>query len=304
MNRFMRLPVFEEESGGSNGEGGGSGGGSPPDQQQGGSALGGSNQSDWRASLPEDIRGHSSLEPFKTIDEVAKAYVSVQPLIGVNKIPAPSDNWTENDWKEHYQRLGRPDTPDNYTKPEIKLPEGVEVPEEQVKAILNDYHQAGLTDPQAQRLLKSHVERAVAQQQEAQQAAQAERQQQLEQFKQRLGDKYEETVETARSVVEKFAQEGLGEFFDKSGWGDSPELIEFLGNIGKQMLEDRTRHGEGTGFFSGATDAKVRLESLLQDDKFTEALYDPAHPRHDWAVKERLELMRKIHPGQTEFKNQ
>ena len=70
--------------------------------------------SDFRASLPEDLREHSALQPIQDVENLAKAYVNASSMIGRDKVVIPAENSSPDDWNEVYGRLGRPDEPAGY----------------------------------------------------------------------------------------------------------------------------------------------------------------------------------------------
>ena len=41
---------------------------------------------DWRSSIPEEIRGHKSLDHINDVGALAKSYVHAQSMIGADKI--------------------------------------------------------------------------------------------------------------------------------------------------------------------------------------------------------------------------
>src|SRR6187402_285557 len=81
---------------------------------------------DWRTSLSEDYRNSPSIAKFKSQDELAKGYINLEHEFGKPKLPAPQDNWTEKEWGELHGRLGRPEKPEQYELPEVKLEDGLE----------------------------------------------------------------------------------------------------------------------------------------------------------------------------------
>ena len=81
--------------------------------------------SDWRTSIPEEIRGHKSLEHIQDVGALAKSYVNAQSMIGADKVAIPGKHATDEDWGEVYRRLGRPDTPDGYEL-NNEMPEGAQ----------------------------------------------------------------------------------------------------------------------------------------------------------------------------------
>lgn len=75
------------------------------------------------------------------------------------------------------------------------------------------------------------------------------------------GDKFDETAKLAMLPVEKFMSPKLREMLRETGYGDHPELVRFLRNIGKAMSEDSglTGAGSGAGAGSGSKDPATVL---------------------------------------------
>lgn len=271
MRQFERL-LEEADNGGQ--AGGGSALSAPPKEIP-----------DWKSELPEDMRAHNSIQQYKDIPSLVKSYISQQPLIGSDKIPAPKDTWTDEDWSAHYNRLGRPETPDKYT-----VPEGAE---SLVESLRDELHTAGLTDLQAQKIIKSRME--------AFDRESSDLQAKLTDFKNTLGDKFDETLDLARNVVRKFGDESMMKYLDESGLGNSPELITFLAKAGRGLLEDGGRGSNSGNVSHFGTDARVELTSRMQDSKWTEALYNSGHPDHERVVEENIQLQRRINPEKVAF---
>ena len=53
---------------------------------------------DWRDSIPEEIRGHSSLEHINDIGALAKSYVHAQQMVGADKVALPGKSATADEW--------------------------------------------------------------------------------------------------------------------------------------------------------------------------------------------------------------
>ena len=67
---------------------------------------------DWKASLSDEIRNEKSLENISDIESLAKSFVHAQKLVGADKIPVPNKFATEDDWNKVYEKLGRPKSAD------------------------------------------------------------------------------------------------------------------------------------------------------------------------------------------------
>ena len=105
--------------------------------------------------IPEEIRGHKSLEHISDVGALAKSYVNAQSMIGADKVAIPGKHATPEDWDEVYRRLGRPDTPDEYELIN-EVPDGVAVDDDLVSWFKGAAHEVGLTGPQAQKLLEGY----------------------------------------------------------------------------------------------------------------------------------------------------
>ena len=99
---------------------------------------------DWRSTIPEEIRGHKSLEHITDVGALAKSYVNAQSMIGADKIAIPGKHATDDDWGEVYRRLGRPDSPEGYELVN-EMPEGAEASDDMLNWFRNAAHEAGLT---------------------------------------------------------------------------------------------------------------------------------------------------------------
>ena len=55
-------------------------------------------ETSWKDSLPEEIRGHKSLETIKDVGSLAKGFVHAESMIGSDKIAVPGKWATDDDW--------------------------------------------------------------------------------------------------------------------------------------------------------------------------------------------------------------
>ena len=65
----------------------------------------------WRDSLNlgDDVKGWTGLENIKDPSDAITQLFHAQKFIGAEKMARPSDQWTEDQWSEHYNSLGRPE---------------------------------------------------------------------------------------------------------------------------------------------------------------------------------------------------
>ncbi len=217
----------------------GSGGGAAGD--------GGGNAKSWLESLPEDIRKDPSLQLFKGPEALAKSWVSAQKMIGADKVVIPGEKATEEEIAAFHTKLGRPESADKY---EFKLPEGVTLDESMAKSVKEVAFKAGLNPKQLQSLVEWDAQNKIEQAKAAGTAHQTELRGLLDAYKQTLGgdEKFNATVDKARTAVRALAPDEFKAFLRDSGVGSRPEAIAFFAKLADMMGEDKIRDGTGVPF--------------------------------------------------------
>ena len=146
---------------------------------------------DWKASIPEEIRGHKSLETIQDLPSLAKSYVNAQSMIGADKIALPGKSSTPEQWGEIYSKLGRPEAADKYELSN-NLPEGQELDPTLMGGFTNTAHAAGLSTKQAQSLLDWYNNVLVDSSAQTTAAEQAQLEQRTNELKQYYGPAFED----------------------------------------------------------------------------------------------------------------
>ena len=275
------------------GDGGGSGGGTGTALTGGGE--GGEGEIDWREQIPEDIRGEGIFANVKDVGDLATQFVNAQKMVGADKILKPRDDWKEDDWNKFYNELGRPETAEKYQKPETKLAEGMEMSDEVMGEALKLFHKSGLTQKQSNEVFGFYIDLINGQVESATQESQKTQREAVESLKNDFGDKYDENLDVAQSVVKKFGDEELIKFLDESGIGDSPLMIKLFAKIGGSLIED-TAVGTGKGLdLTTQTGAKQEIAKLTGDEDFQKMMNDRTHPGHADAVIRWENLHKQVH---------
>jgi hypothetical protein len=255
--------------------------------------------SDWRDSIPEEIRGHNSLRHISDVGALAKSYVHAQSMIGADKVAIPGKHATEEDWNEVYQKLGRPESADKYELEMRNLPEGVESDEQTLEWFKNTAFKAGLTPSQAQTLMDEY--NAMTGETVSMSGADIEmRVEEAERvLRQEYGNAFEDRLSLGSAVLDEFGAEDISELqlADGTLLGDNPDVVRFLVNVGRFMNE---RIGEDTlagAKTSGALDpseAKAKLDELMAPNS---PYWDPRHPERSWYVNEALKYREMMNGG-------
>lgn len=106
----------------------------------------------WMDGLPEDARGYVENKGWKEPTDVLASYQNLEKLRGVPEdrlLRLPDDPSAEGAMDDVYNKLGRPETPDKYTR---ALSEGFN--DDVFKDIAAEAHKMGVTDSQFQALQK------------------------------------------------------------------------------------------------------------------------------------------------------
>lgn len=259
---------------------------------------------DWRAGLPEDMRGEKSLESIKGKDwaeagpTLVKGYINAQKLVGADKLVIPGKDATPEQIAEFRTKLGVPAKPEEYA---ITLPEGMT--EDKLDKKLMDtwrgrLHAAGIPKTQAEAIIKDYLADNAAQMTES--TKQAEKQQQDWELalKQKFGNNYDEQVNFAKHALAQLGDKSLAEMLDSTGFGSHPAVVEFFAKAGRAISDDKARGsgGGGVGKPNNAPAAQAALNAMNTDTAKQTALWDKNHPQHEAVVKERAELFKIAFP--------
>lgn len=143
------------------------------------------------------------------------------------------------------------------------LPEGFVLEDSTLEKIAPIFKEAGVSKELAQKMLDVHVETMQAYANKAELA----RLEQIDSWaeaaktdKQIGGDKFSETVKTAKVALEKFGTPALTELLKSTGIENNPEIIRLLSKVGSLTQEDAP---QATG--KSSTSGKSILDTFYPD---------------------------------------
>ncbi len=198
------------------------------------------------AADPWEAPGWEKLVPEKFIDEkggikirdIAKSYAHLEKRIGSGELP-PKD--------------------ETGYKVDVKLPDGVEVSDENRKSFLKSCHAVGMTNKQVQFALDKYGEIL--------NRFADSRDQTVAGLKKDWAEGYDENMGFAQKALDALVDEGDRAVLLKAG--NNPALIRLLARLGKDLKEDTPPAGE---YVSSGDD----IESLQK----SKAYWDPKDPEH------------------------
>ena len=252
---------------------------------------GGGNSTDWKASLPEDLRSATVLANVPDVATLVKNYVNAESLIGKKRVPQPDPKWNDQQWDEFYAQVGRPATPDKYGVPDFKFEEGLTVQPELVDKAKMHFHKLGLNERQAKGILEYYFGMENDRFKTTRDSTATERLTAEEAMKKKWGDKFDVKVESAKAVLKKFDKDGaFTNYLNESKLGNDPRMVEMLAEFAATMREDSSGQPGGSGGLPlpDSQRAKLELEELKGDDEFKKKFMQG----DKWAVNKWNELHR------------
>lgn len=264
----------------------------PPGNASGTNAAQGNAHTDWRSSLPEEIRDHASLKNIQDPVALAKSYVNAQKLIGAEKISIPGKHATEDDWKQVYTKLGLPETADKY---EVKFKDTVTLDQNFATEFKDVAFKSGILPKQAQALADWFSQ--ANEQSEAKFAEQikVQTEKNINALKEEWGVAFDNKLRTAQKVVAKFGDEKINAFIENSGLGNNPDFIKFVAKIGETFKEDSEVNPGSNGIPAMTPkDAIAAANKIIGDT--SHPYHQKGHINHQAAIKEVQDLFKMAYP--------
>lgn len=248
---------------------------------------------DWRSDLDPDIKDHPSLKDLPGVKELAKSYVHVQGLIGMDKIPIPAKP-DAPEWEVVYDRLGRPKTPDEY---ELVRPENypAELPydEEAEKGFRDLGHKLGLNKAQMKGIYDYYMATTMGGFERARGEVETYRAEAEATLRGEWGLAYDKNLAGAQRVVKQFADEK--DLVVLQQIGDNPAVLRFMAKIANVIGEDKAV-GDGAPRDLTLTpdQAQGEIAKIMGNSKHP--YFDKMHPEHKIAVERMAALNAMAHP--------
>lgn len=215
----------------------------------------------WVNSLSEEYRNHPSIQKFTDPNGLAKSYLSLESMMGQEKIPVPKGADDTNAWGMYRKAFNVPENADGYN---IKI-EGVE--DDKLGSLKELFHKHNISQEAAQDLTNAHldgVKDLFAHQDQLRQVAMENATAEL---KKDWGLKYEENLKTARNFLEKMAGNEEDYKYFEGVIGNDAKFIKLLSKMGASISEGSLGGFEAQtgGFVKTPAEAKAELDAILND---------------------------------------
>jgi len=263
-------------------------------------------ETSFRDMIPEDFRDHPTLKPYDSLDKLVKSHVEQARLLGADKdrlVKLPGEKATPEEVQAFYNRLGRPEKPEEYGLQVPKdVPEGVNFVEGGNQKLAEIFHKHGLSKGQAEAVFNDYVNYTLElYKDQAEQYSQG-----LEKARGALAEEwgrdYDAKVDMAKRAIKEFADEDTVNFLKENNLNNHPGMVKLLSKVGSALVEadyDGPGAGGDNSGFQGLTQqgAMQKMQSLREDEDFSRAYYDNSHPNHKSAVQQMEELGKIAYPG-------
>jgi hypothetical protein len=249
------------------------------DTQQQVSANGSSdtNASPFAGLQDEGTRTWVEKKGYKSVEDLAKAAVNQESIIGAS-VKRPADDAPPAEWDKFYSKVGRPEKPDAY---ELKRPEGLPEDLPYDEALAGQFkswaHGAGLNNRQAQTL---HDQFALAQAEQAKahvagltKAVETTADELVKEWGPQDSDGFKSKHEIANRALKKL---GLVESFQKSGIIlkdgalTDASLAKAFAAIGEKMFSEDSIDGDaavgGDNPFADGSFNLTKISALSRSD--------------------------------------
>ena len=237
----------------------------------------------WKEAISEEFRQDPNIEKFTEIDALAKSYINATKMIGQDKVAVPNKNSTDDQWNEIYDKLGRPESADQYQL-DVKS-DVVPIDENSIKQFAENAHKLGLNNNQAKGVLefyKNNMEGMAQQSKVDTETSQVQAEQEL---RQEWGREFENNVKKAGALAKANLNTDVLDLELKNGMrvGDHPELIKGFAKIASMMSEDKMLSSESESVNKG-TDIESEIATITNN---TDGPYwNKGHPDHDKVVQQ------------------
>jgi hypothetical protein len=240
----------------------------------------GSKTADWKAGLPDDLKADQAIGQYKTLPEFAKGFVETKKMVG-QSLRAPAENATDEEWDKYYKAGGKPNAPEEY---KISLPEDFKLTPQEEKYIRDMAYRMGLNGKQAQKMVDLQAEQVAG-------TRKGERDELVatdKTYREKWGATYERNKAIIARTIEKIdPDKKLRAFFDETGLGNHPVMIDLMHEWGKRLVEDGLMPGDVAGV-TGREEAQAKIKELMAKPEYLKSkkgdpLFDEVQKLHQLA---------------------
>jgi hypothetical protein len=246
----------------------------------------------WYASLDGDYNQHPSIQKFSDANGLAKSYLSLEKMMGQDKIVMPKEETDVEGWNSLYGRLGVPETAEGYglVQPE-GVPEGLQDAQMDVKAFAEIAKGLNLTPKQAKGLQTEYADMITGIYNTSEAGKATEMENAKAELTNEWGLAYNEKINLAQNVLTQFAGDKAEFDYINAKIGNDPKAVKMLAKIGAQFSEGSLGDFKPSGSFTKTpAEAKGEYDAIMNDTS------DPYWSGDQSRVDYVMSLLKMQHP--------
>ena len=243
----------------------------------------------WRDALPDDLKADKSLESFKDVAGLAKAFVDTKKLVGQRALKPLTAESTPDEVAAYRKAFGIPEAPDGYFSVGVKLPEiaAGSLDEPTMNAFLKEMHDTHAPP----KVVQSAINFYAGMEAEKQKAAVRETQAAGQELRREWGPAYDANLGRANRAIQEFGGDALVDRFTASGAGRDPLVVKAFAKIGNALVESGAMDAEGLAGSVTPEEAHKKIGEIRAEM----AKLPEGHPRTKDMIDEILALTRIAH---------
>jgi hypothetical protein len=251
----------------------------------------------WMDDVPEEYRDEKTLSKYQSVGDLAKGHVHLSRMMG-NSVKIPGEDSTDEERNDFYNKMGRPETADNYEYERPDMPEGMAYNDDAEKAFKSLAHDQGLNQKQLGSILDFYNKFALDSQidnkllmDEAYFKGEAALQKEW-------GMKgYDRNVAIAQRAMREMGGPELEKLMSEDPRGSHPALVKAFYKMGLKSQEARPLDADHDSSFLDVTSAQKEIEAFNKPGhKFYKAYWEKKDPKHQEAIDYRDRLFAMAYP--------
>ncbi len=204
---------------------------------------------DFRAALPEDIRGHASLAKIADIEGLGRSFINAQQMIGKDPsrvVELPTEDKPE-ELKALMTKLGAPADASGYTLTAVEgLPAHLGPDQELSKGFLAFAAKEGMLPVHVQNTYAWMTGVLAEAEKTAETKSLAEADTNIRSLEAEFGPAFDQKIAISNHGIDKVGGEELRKVLNDAGLGANPVILKAFLKVGELVAEDNAGDG-GTG---------------------------------------------------------
>lgn len=250
---------------------------------------------EWISGLADEgLKTNPSIQSFKSVDDLAKSFIETKALVGKKGVILPGDGAKAEEWEPVYDALGRPKSADDYKMPDVKLKDGMQMNEAQLKDFRAHAWKSGMSQKHFEQTLAFRFQQQMSEYDAHLKSSDETRKSTETALRNKWGAAYEERIAGVNKLLSSMGGDRAEEFVKK--YGSDPDAIAVLGEILPHLSEATIGNfGIKKGGNLTPEEAKAEIAKIRADEKHPHNL--ATHPDHEKAIEDMRNLYALAHPG-------